>query len=1335
MESGVYQLNYFKEEKEWAEKLNLDSYIICVLAFSSWVIGTRNPGKQALFTSVKIKFNGTDDYAKTDYSIKSVEFDKNFQKVMLQGTLNHADSSVNIELESYVRPKLISQFETSVAVLEGSKLSKYAYLKDKTILILGGSRGLGAELAFQTAFLGGNVIITYANNESYAKDVVSQIKEQGLQAEAFQADIKNIENTRHLYNKVMEKYSKINMLINCAYPHIESDSLDKFEFDNFKDRVEEPVQMTYNVMQTFAKELDRNKGQYICISSIYAKRVEKDYFSYGLAKAAIEKMVLHLSVEYSDILVRIMRPEKFLSSQTCSNITKNYLCEAKLVAARILEEIRKNEKQKQVICDITNLADWSLEKEKKSIKIVLCSTFTADVYGIYIKKWLEVYGIETCVEVAPYNQVFQQLLEEDSMLRKNMGVSVLMVRLEDWLGEYETDEDAISKLDDYYAEFINSILKKHLLSTVLIGIPKADYSGCRSSVVVKHMEALYEKMEAELAGESNIYFVDLTKVKQNYNVSKEYDEKKYREAKIPFTNECIAAMGTELARKIVNIMLPQSKVIVLDCDNTLWKGIIGEDGLDKIQFTDEYRYLQEFMKKQYESGKLLAVCSKNDKEVLMPVFDKTEMILKQDMFVDITANWEQKHVNIRKLAKKLNLGLDSFIFVDDDYFECRQMAENCPEVFTLQLPDNKTDIMAFLEHVWVFDYDKVTQEDRERTQMYQESLKRQDFKEETESLDDFLKKLHIKVNMNILEDADMERAAQMTYRTNQFNLSTKRRSVAELRELLEKDNFTGWKILVSDDFGSYGIAGLVIGEHAEGKMRIDTFLLSCRVLGKNVESSILEGIKKACERMHISQIEAEYRKTRKNSMVAKFFDASGWNRKTEDEEKIIFTVQGPDMVNHIEHIELLFEQDVKEKEVVLTKVNHMGLAVRNFVHAKELLQTMGFETGEVFRQDNQNSELCMLSKRSCDSIELVKPISLDSPTSQMLKTESMKFYHICYEVENFEDYLEQMKKADLKYSIVSDSKKVEIFEGKPVMFLYVEHVGLIELLENKDIVADSLVKKDQINLWVDELETAKQFFSFMGYRKVSQKSYVNRECVRMCKKNEADIILSKIKNGLNESAKNDIESLVFLDSLKMVEQLEEQGYALKTSDSGMNVLEEFPSLQYDGFRRNEKAVKSYNWNVIKNQQKENYLMPILYNDAEKILRMVQEKEERDVSETIEEKPVIETWRSETEKLLVSIWCDVLHVNAQDVDINQNFFARGGNSFALIEMNSRIKDKMDLDLDLIKLFEHSTIKTLASYIDSLSESRKEEKEVKAEQDESRRKRRNATKKTLGALRRK
>ncbi len=1338
IENGVYQLNYCEEEIEWAKELKVDSYVICILAFSSWVIGMRNPGKQALFTGVKIEFDGTDDYDKTDYFIKSVKFDEDFQKVVMKGMLNQADSSANIVLESYVRPVLISEYESSVAVLEGSMLSKCTQLKDKNVLILGGSRGLGAELAFQIASLGGNVIITYAKNENYANQAVKQLKEHGFHTEAIQADIEDSESTKSLYKKVMDTYKKIDMIVNCAYPHIESDSLGQFEFGDFKDRVEKPIQMTYNVIQTFAGELNRNNGQYICISSIYANQVEKEFFSYGLAKAAIEKMVLHLGGEYSNIRVRIMRPEKFLSNQTCSNITKNYLCEAKMIAARILEEISRNEEQKQVICDLTSQASWSLEKEekrKKRIKTVLCSTFTADVYGIYIEKWLELYGIETRVEVAPYNQVFQQFLEEESILRKNTGVSILMVRLEDWLGEYESDENAISKLNDYYTRFVNSILKKPLHSTVLIGILKADYSGRRSSAVVEYMETLYEKMETELAGDSNVYFVDLTRVMQKYNVSQEYDEKKYREAKIPFTNECVAAMGTELARKIVNIQLPQSKVIVLDCDNTLWQGMIGEDGIENIQFTDAYRYLQEFMKKQYESGKLLAICSKNNKEVLMPVFDKPEMILKPEMFVNIAANWEQKHVNIRKLAKKLNLGLDSFIFIDDDYFECRQMAENCPEVFTLQLPDDKTEIRAFLEHVWVFDYDKVTQEDRERTQMYQESLKRQDFKEETESMDDFLKKLHIKVNMSVLEEQDMERAAQMTYRTNQFNLSTKRRSVAELKELLERDNFTGWKVSVSDDFGSYGISGLVIGELAEGKMQIDTLLLSCRVLGKNVENSILEGIKKACERMHISQIEAEYRRTEKNSMVAKFFDASGWNRKTEDEEKIIFVVNPQTMVNKIDHIELLFEQEIKEEVTLLTKVNHMGLAVRDFVLAKELLQTMGFEMGEVCREDNQNSELCILSKRNYDNIELVKPINQDSPTLQMLKQESMKFYHMCYEVENFGDYLEQIKKAGLKYSIVSNSKETELFGGKPVMFLYVEQVGLIELLENKHIQVECLAKKDQINLLVNDLEISQQFFTFMGYKKVSQKSYVDRDCLRMCKNYEADIVLSITKKGFGETVKNDIESMTFMDSLKMVERLEKQGYVLEQSDLGVNVLDGYPFMQFDCFVQNEKKAKSYNWNVVANQQKESYLMPILYNDAEKILLMVQEKQQQDIPKVIEEKKVIETCNSETEKLLVSIWCDVLHVNEQDVDINQNFFARGGNSFALIEMNSRIQDKMDLDLDLIKLFEHSTIKSLASYIDSMSEPRKEEKEVKAQQEESRKKRKDAAKKTLGVLRRK
>ena len=1331
-ETGEYTLSLHPGVIECLEELGIDNYVVCVMAFTSFLVGMKNPGKQALFEKLKIDFDGSDDYTKTDYFIKTVKYDEKIQKLVMKGMLNSADSSANVVLESYIRPELEWSYDNSVSIIEGSALSKCSEFSGKNVLVLGGSRGLGADLALQAASLGGNIFINYGHNKAFADHIVDEIKAKGCTVAAFCADISIFEEVQGLYADIIAEYGRIDVVINCAYPHIENDRIDDFDFSNFGERVEKPLRMTLNTLRTFAPELNKNKGRYICISSVWAEQIEPDYFSYSIAKAAIEKTVLHFDKKYSNIKFSVMRPSKFLSNQNCTNIMQGYLCPSRVVSADILEEIRKSFDKKLIISNIgSELLLEQGNESRKTVNTVICSTFTADIYSAYIERWLDINGIDSHIEITPYNQVFQQLLEEGSLLRTNNGVSILLIRFEDWIGEFETDEKVIEVLNQHFNRLIKSMIQISFRSTVIIGVFKADYSGRLSKSAAEHIETLYENLEAGLAGRDNIYFVDLTNT-GNYGVLREYDDEKYREAKIPFTSECTAAMGTELARKIVDLYMPQCKVIVLDCDNTLWQGIIGEDGINGIKITEEYRFLQEFMKKQYENGRLLAICSKNNSEILIPAFDMDEMLLKKEMFVDITANWNPKYLNIRNLAKKLNLALDSFAFIDDDYFECRQMAENCPEVFTLQLPENKSEIRALLEKVWLFDCNKTTDEDKERTRMYQDSIKRQGFMNETGSLDDFLKNLHIKVNISEIDEQDMERASQMTYRTNQFNLSTIRRTVSELKEIIHRENYICRKITVSDDFGSYGISGLIIGEISGEKMAIDTLLLSCRVLGKNVEDCILSGIKKICECNNVDRIEAEYITTARNSMVAEFLNRNGWNKQREGQKKILFSISTSDIEDCPKYIEISFETEKNKAEGMLIKLNHIGLAVRDFNGAEELFRAMGYSKGAVYQQINQKSELCIFSRNGYDDIEFVKPIDPGSPTVAILNDEKMKFYHLCYEIESIGKFLESMRKNGLKYSMVSNAKATDIFNGNPVAFIYVENIGLIELLENKNIEILGTTKKDIIKLCISDRKNAEKFFEFIGYKKVSCKSYIDRECIIFSKKYEADIEASVMKNEDHSNGKNYIENVMFLDYGKMVNRFEEHGYDLVQTVGNASMIDGISVLSFDCIKNSETQKASYNWNVIRNQKHQNYVMPLLYNSAEKILELINKRAEKTVKNT--GAPVVSTVGSDVEKMLISIWCDVLKVNEQDVDTSQNFFSRGGNSFALIEMNSRLKDELDIDIELIKLFEYPTIKALAAYIESIRAPKETANTEESEQDKDLKKRKDTVKKTLLALRR-
>lgn len=1330
-EMGEYSLSLNPDNMSMMKQLNLDNYVVSVMSFASWLVGMKNPGKRALFERIKIDFDGEDDYYKTDYFVKTVSYNDEIEKITMKGLLTAENSSANVVIESFIRPELEWTYNNSVSIMEGSELSKSSDFNGNNILILGGSRGIGADLAFQLSALGANILICYVYNREMADKVVNEIKSNGHNAAAFCADISVSDNVKALYTNIMSEYGRIDIIINCAYPHIESDSVDSFSFDHFSERVEKPVRMTVNILNVFAQELNKNNGRYVCISSVYAENIEADYFSYCIAKSSIEKAVLHFEKKYPNARFTIVRPSKFLSDQTAANIMQKYLCPSKIVSADILEIMRISGDEKLVVENIgSELKIEALKEKRKSIDVVISSTFTADVFSEYITRWTDVFDINSNVSIAPYNQVFQQLLEEDSILRKNKGVSVLLIRFEDWINELENDDKTVAIINSHFEKLLNTLLSLDFDSNVIIGVFKPDYSKKLSGTVSNHIETLYERLMDSLSGKNNIYFVGFSNI-ESYGVFREYDDKKYSEAKIPFTSECVAAMGTEIARKIVDIYVPQCKVIVLDCDNTLWHGIIGEDGINGIEITDDHKYLQEFMKKQYENGRLLAICSKNDMDVLMPVFERPDMILQKEMFVEIIANWNPKYINVQNLARMLNLSTESFAFVDDDYFECRQMVENCPEVFTLQLPENKSQIRAMLEKVWLFDLNKTTAEDKARTRMYQEAVERQNSMDGSSSLEDFLTNLHIKVEVSELDENDIERASQMTYRTNQFNLSTKRRTTGELKALLDSSNHICKKIIVGDDFGSYGISGLVIGKISDDTLMIDTFLLSCRVLGKNVENCILSGIKKICELHNINKIEAEYIPSERNDLVYDFFNNKEYCRSFTDEERTVFSIESSEIEECPKYIGLSFDNDEDQSKKTCIKLNHLGLAVCNINENEELFINMGYAKGNEYTLLNQNSKLCIFSRNGYNDIEFVEPLDSDSPTIDILNEDKLKFYHLCFEVESINGFLEYIKEKGLRYSVVSDAKEADIFNGAPVSFIFVENIGLIELLENKQIEISGPVKKDVIKLCINNKANAVKFFELIGYKKADSKFWSDTECMTFRKKYESDIEIT-ITSSDGNNGRNYIEGIMYLYCDKMVERLENHGYSFTDDKKKRSIINDIPVLFFDYIKKYDVGSVDYKWNIIQDQKYKNFNMPLIYNNTEKILAFFDSKSKKTENEMLITRS--QNIESDIEQKLINIWCDVLKMNARDVDPTQNFFSRGANSFALIEMNSRLKDELDVDIEVIKLFEYPTIRSLATYIEGIIKLKNEIKLEKSKQNSNLKKSKETVQKTLGALRR-
>ncbi len=316
---------------------------------------------------------------------------------------------------------------------------------------------------------------------------------------------------------------------------------------------------------------------------------------------------------------------------------------------------------------------------------------------------------------------------------------------------------------------------------------------------------------------------------------------------VPYTPELFAALGTLVARRIAALCRPPRKVVVLDCDETLWKGVCAEDGPFGVTLDTEHRALQEFMRAQREAGMLLALCSKNEPEDVLDVFrSNPELPLRSDDFAGRRINWQPKSENLASLAQELGLGLDGFVFVDDNAAECAEVEASCPEVLALALPQQ--GVAAFLSHVWAFDRPGTTQEDRARAAMYAQNLERARLEKRVRGLEGFLEALRLEVGIAPVAADELARVAQLTQRTNQMNATTVRRSEIDLRDLL-RSGAECLSVHVSDRFGSYGLVGVVLFHATADALAVDTFLLSCRALGKGVEHRMMARLGElACER-------------------------------------------------------------------------------------------------------------------------------------------------------------------------------------------------------------------------------------------------------------------------------------------------------------------------------------------------------------------------------------------------------------------------------------------------------------------------------------------------------
>ncbi len=542
------------------------------------------------------------------------------------------------------------------------------------------------------------------------------------------------------------------------------------------------------------------------------------------------------------------------------------------------------------------ISSAQLSAEKQTGRIAIASTFAAEPLESPLSFWMQELGMPFRIEIAPYNQIFQQLLDPQSLfLSEKEGVNIVLIRFEDWLngetGRSDTpkpDRDESSQHIERTADELVQALRfavKNSTLPIFVFLCPASAATLQNADQASLFKNLKERLDSEIQGIVGGHFIRPSKFSAIYPI-REYDNPLADHSAIPYTPESFVSFATAITRSIHATLSEPYKVVVLDCDGTLWKGVVGEDGVDGLQIGPPHQALQNFFVSLHDTGMLLCLCSKNNADDVFKVFtQRQEMSLKQEHLASYRINWEPKSENIRSLAKEMNLNLDSFIFLDDNPIECADVRSNCPEVTVLELPQNLEEIPRFLDHVWVFDRWNVTEEDKNRTRSYQEKKDRDQLRKESLTLQEFLTGLEIRAHISPIAISQIARASQLTLRTNQFNTTTIRRSENDLQALLDSPDHDILVVEVQDRFGNYGIVGLIVFQAEGESLKTDTFLLSCRALGRGVEHQMLAKLGRVALERGKQQVEVLFRPTRKNQPALKFLEQTrGRIQKAENDE-------------------------------------------------------------------------------------------------------------------------------------------------------------------------------------------------------------------------------------------------------------------------------------------------------------------------------------------------------------------------------------------------------------------------------------------------------------------
>jgi len=528
-------------------------------------------------------------------------------------------------------------------------------------------------------------------------------------------------------------------------------------------------------------------------------------------------------------------------------------------------------------------------------------TVLSNIIDHQIKEILEyllrVEGINANVDIGDYDNIIQ-----NSQKYKDSNAVIIFWELCNIIDglQYKMEllnNDKFDEIIEKTKSEINLVLK-NLDKTSLILINKfTSLSFSSSNIRKNNLDELADQLNHYLEHiiPSNIRLVELEKVIASVGVSDSLDYRYYYSSKALYTVDFFKAYVEYIKPFIMSANGKAKKALIFDCDNTLWKGILGEDGIANIEMSSRtkdgaiFAEIQALALALNKQGILIGLCSKNNpKDVDEVIKIHPDMQLRDEHITINKSNWLDKVSNLKDIAQELNIGLDSFVFVDDSSFEVNLIREQLPEVTVLQVPAKLYEYPKMLRtNMGLFYNLSYTVEDSKKIEMYKHQVKRETVKNKFSDIEDYLASLDLKMTVYLNDESIIPRMSQMTQKTNQFNFTTKRYTEGDIRKILEDPNTNVYAFSVADKFGDSGVTGLCIinNDHENQSAHIDTFLMSCRIIGRNIEYSFMDYIIGKAKEAKIGKVNAEYVKTQKNEQVRECYDKCSFDLVNENELK------------------------------------------------------------------------------------------------------------------------------------------------------------------------------------------------------------------------------------------------------------------------------------------------------------------------------------------------------------------------------------------------------------------------------------------------------------------